>query len=550
MKKTFCNPLNINYQYQRPMGAREAADPAVVIFRGEYYLFASHSSGYWVSPDLVEWEFLRVDVEKHPQFDLYAPATLALGDRLYVTHGQGGHLLYTETPRDPDSWVDMGAPLRWNDPALFADRDGRVYAYEGLSPTLPLHAMELAPEDLCRLVAGPVDVFQSDSSLRGFERPGDVNQWSEGRTFLEGAWMNRIGDRYYLTYAVPGTEFAGYCDGCAVGDSPMGPFTFCENSPVVYKATGFMRGAGHGCLFRDLKGNLWKMDTVSVSVNHPFERRLCLFPATVTAEGRLYVNAYRGDYPMVAPHETDHPFTEADAGWQLLSYGKVCSASSVLDEAHAPARAFDENLRTCWAAATGEAGEWLEADLGQVCEARGIQVNFGDVDILPAHGRDNGFAYRYLLEASVDGETWFILTDRRESTDDLPHEYIPLESPVPLRHIRLTNSGPVPAGGKFAVSGLRVFGHGAGEAPAAPPVFTATRHADPRDMTVTWAPVEGARGYIIRWGLREGELHTHWQVMEDCEATVHCLTAGVSYLVTVDAFNEGGVTRGTETQRI
>ena len=63
-QKTFCNPVNINYQYQHYFNGRESADPAVVIFGGEYFLFASHGSGYWVSPDLVNWEFIEVDLER------------------------------------------------------------------------------------------------------------------------------------------------------------------------------------------------------------------------------------------------------------------------------------------------------------------------------------------------------------------------------------------------------------------------------------------------------------------------------------------------------
>lgn len=50
--KTFCNPININYQYQGWMHSRESADPAIVIYKDEYYLFASRGSGYWVSDDL------------------------------------------------------------------------------------------------------------------------------------------------------------------------------------------------------------------------------------------------------------------------------------------------------------------------------------------------------------------------------------------------------------------------------------------------------------------------------------------------------------------
>ena len=81
------------------------------------------------------------------------------------------------------------------------------------------------------------------------------------------------------------------------------------------------------------------------------------------------------------------------------------------------------------------------------------------------------------------------------------------------------------------------------------PDFTAVRGEDARNMTVTWTAVEDAQGYIIRWGVDPDRLHTHWQVIGDAGATIYCLTKGVVYYVTVDAYNESGVTRGTRVLR-
>ena len=548
--RTFCNPVNINYQYQHYFNGRESADPAVVLFKGEYFLFASHGSGYWVSGDLVNWEFIEVDLEKQPQFRLFAPATMVLGNRLYLAHSEGGDMMYSENPRDPDSWVNLGHPYVWNDPALFLDDDGKVYMFDGLSNVTPLRAARLDPDNGMALLEGPVDIFQSDNDRRGFERLGDFNEINGRNPSLEGPWMFKAGGKYYLTYAVPGTEFSSYCDGCAVADSPMGPYRFSESSPSVYKATGFMRGAGHGCLFADKNGNLWKMDTVSISVNHLFERRLCLFPSKIGADGELYTNTVRGDYPMKMPHDVRDPFDELDAGWHLLSLGSACSASSVLDGDHGPEKASDENMKTWWSAETGDPGEWIAFDLGRSAEVRAVHVNFADQDTERVTGRHNGFSYRYIVEASEDGENWFVLADRRDNGDDRSHEYFELDEPKQLRCFRLTNHGTAPAGGKFAVSGFRVFGLCDTPAPEKAPSFRAERCADERDMKVCWSPVDGAEGYIIRWGVSREERNTHWQVIGACDAVIRCLTRGVRYFVSVDAYNAGGVTRGTEVQRI
>ena len=547
--KTFCNPININYQYQGWMHSRESADPAIVIYKDEYYLFASRGSGYWVSDDLANWEFIQVDTAKNPEFDLYAPGPVVVGERLYLTHSQGGCMLYSDHPRDPDSWVNIGRPHIWNDPALFWD-NGQFFVYEGLSPTDPLRVMRLNMDQTMSVAEGPVDIFQSDPQNRGYERRGNHFE-DNSPPYLEGSWMNKINGKYYLTYAVPGTEFAIYSDGCAMSDSPMGPFTYCPNSPVVFKATGFMRGCGHGCLFEDKKGNYWKVDTVSISVNHIFERRLCLFPAKIGEDGLLYTNTYRGDYPMILPHDTEKPFDQADAGWNLLSYGKKARASSVLDDQHTPDRAFDECLSSWWSAESGDAGEWLEVDLGKIYDVCSLQVNFADQDISPnVSGRGLGFAYRYTVEASTDGENWFMLIDQRNNPEDRSHEYFQLKDVTQIRYLKLTNCGITPGGGKFSVSGLRVFGYGGGTAPDHAPNFRAVRCTDERDMTVSWLPVEGAQGYMIRFGINPQELHTHWQVIGDCEAKIGSLTRGVTYYVTVDAYNESGITYGTTIQKI
>src|SRR6476659_3468039 len=60
---TYCNPLNIDYTYMiynanNDISYRSGADPAVVKFRNEYYMFVTRSMGYWHSTDLANWEFI------------------------------------------------------------------------------------------------------------------------------------------------------------------------------------------------------------------------------------------------------------------------------------------------------------------------------------------------------------------------------------------------------------------------------------------------------------------------------------------------------------
>jgi hypothetical protein len=60
--KTFCNPMDLNYRFQ-PRGLkafREAADPLITMYKGKYFLFASHSGGYWHSDDMLNWKYIPI----------------------------------------------------------------------------------------------------------------------------------------------------------------------------------------------------------------------------------------------------------------------------------------------------------------------------------------------------------------------------------------------------------------------------------------------------------------------------------------------------------
>lgn len=64
MMQTYCNPVNIDYTYaiydsHQDISYRSGADPAVVDFRNEYFMFVTRSLGYWHSTDLLNWTFIR-----------------------------------------------------------------------------------------------------------------------------------------------------------------------------------------------------------------------------------------------------------------------------------------------------------------------------------------------------------------------------------------------------------------------------------------------------------------------------------------------------------
>ena len=559
---TICNPINISYQYQYNFNARESADPEMIFYKGDYFLFASHGSGYWYTKDLVKWNYVKVTTGAsgiEQEWQRFAPGVCVIGDTVYIAMSDGGQIIKSDNPYDGNSWSIVGRPIsNCYDPCLLVDDDSRVYCYygnAGVGGFLPLSVQELDPKNnMARIGTAKTNIIPTDRN-HGFEVVGDDNRNFTASVYNEGLYCTKYNGKYYLQYATPGTQFVSYANGCYVSDNPMGPFTFCKNSPISYKSTGFMTGAGHGSLIQDERGNWWKIDTVSISQSHNFERRLNIFPAKFNQYDQLVTNTTYADYPMYKMTYEHDNFSERPA-WNLISYGAAVTASSSLEAANRqPSYAFNENIRDWWSAATGDAGEWIQADLKKVCDVSAIQINFADQDVIPATRyteRDNAYCYRYLVEFSEDGINWFTVVDKSNATaqpnmaQDTSHDYYELVSGVKARYVRLTNKGPVPAEGKFAVSGLRLFGNGGSVTPVEVKNIKVDRAlSDQRSINISWDAAEGAEGYIIRFGNKSDSRHLQYKVIGETSASFNILNVGVDYYFSVDSYNDSGITAGT-----
>jgi len=537
---TVCNPLDLAYRFQVRGWAkeclREAADPSVVFFRDRYWLFASKSGGYWHSADLLAWAFVPTRVL--PTED-YAPDVRVIGDAIWFTASRADIPCPVYRSRDPeaDQWELLGeVPAHW-DPNLFQDDDGRVYLYGGCSDKTPIWGVELDPRTL-RDRGERKALIHADTATRGWERCGE-NNIGDAAPWIEGAWMTKHAGRYYLQYAAPGTPLNIYADGVCVGDAPLGPFVPAAHNPFSLKPGGFITAAGHGSTFQDRFGNGWHISTMRISVKHIFERRIGLFPAGFDADGVLFCNTAFADYPMRIPSGPWDPWRDPFTGWMLLSYRKPVTASTAQPD-HPAEFAVNEDIRTFWAAATREAGQWLRVDLGGACRVYAVQINFAEHACSQYEREGEPLRHGFRLEASPDGIAWRTLDDRERSREDTPHAYLELESPVEARFVRLTLLH-MPGGGFPAVSGLRVFGNGGGAPPAAVTGLRAARRpADPRTADIAWDPVPGADGYVVHWGIAPDKLYSSWQVLDACRLELNALTAGVPAWVAVEAFNANG----------
>lgn len=537
--------MDLNYRFQTSsrLSYREAADPVITMYKGKYFLFASHNGGYWYSDDMLNWKFIPI---KSLPIEDYAPDVITINDTTYYMGSASvkKNIYYTTNPFE-DNWKPMEKTLPFPvwDPHFFRDDNGKVYLYWGCSDqeSQPVRVVQLDSE--MQPVTEPKALIDHNPKLYGWENPGEFNEKAKNG-YNEGAWMNKYNGKYYLQYASPGTEFKTYADGVYKSDSPTGPFIYEKNSPFSYKPGGFIGGAGHSSTFQDKYGNYWHVSSMSISIRHVFERRLGLFPACFDKEGVLRTFTAFGDYPTIMPdRKIDFEKENLFRGWMLLSYNKKATASSSMEK-YPVKNAFDENIRTWWSANTGNPGEWLSVELDDMSTVNAIQVNFADNDARLKPESKNIF-YCYRILASSDQKTWKVIVDKSSNTVDACHDYIELDKPLSTKYIKIENV-KVPDG-EFSVYDLRIFGKKKGITPNEPANFSVQRDtSDSRRALVKWTNDKSATGFVVNWGTDVNKLYTSYMVYDSDSVKLTGLNRDDTYYFSIDAFNESGITRGTK----
>ncbi|ANI90152.1 xylosidase [Arachidicoccus ginsenosidimutans] len=561
---TYCNPINIDYGYT-PIPDftkwghhRATADPVIVNYKSDYYLFSTNQKGYWWSNDMGNWHFISKSFLRPwntgTYDDLCAPAVGIIGDTMIVFGSTytSNFTVWMSTNPKANEWkplVDSFTIGGW-DPAFFTDDDGKLYMYNGSSNRFPTYGIELDRKTL-QPIGYRKEIYALEDWRYGWQRFGEYYDNSFLDPFIEGSWMTKHNGKYYYQYAAPGTEFSGYADGVIVGDSPLGGFT-PQSDPLSMKAGGFARGAGHGATFQDNNGNYWHVSTMTIAVKNNFERRIGIWRAGFDKDNVMWCNTSFGDYPHYLPAEkklsgNGNYDSSYFTGWMLLNYDKPVVVSSTLGN-YEPNYAVDERIQTYWSAATGNAGEYIVSDLGNVSTVNAVQINYADQDA-KFLGKQTDIFIRYKLYYSLDGKNWEILADKSNNKTDVPHDYVELQKPVKARFIKLENIH-VPSG-KFAISGLRVFGNVNGTKPKPVGGFVVLRtEKDKRDAWLRWKPSADAYAYNIYYGTKPDKLYNCIMVYGDNQYWLKTMDLEMPYYFQIEAINESGVSERTKVTKV
>lgn len=559
-QKTYCNPINVDYGYT-PLKDfvsngkhRTTADPVIIKYHKKFFLFSTNQGGYWWSNDLYNWNFIpKFFAPKNNNIkDVTAPAAFVMHDNLYLIGSSQDKTFPIWKSKDPtkNDWqiavkkFKVGA---WDPGFLFDKQKNKLYLYWGSSNQFPILGTEINIKTLQSegYVKPLISLHPKD---HGWERFGEYNDNTFLKPFIEGAWMTKYKNKYYLQYGGPGTEFSGYADGVYVSNSPLSGFKYQNFNPFSYKPGGFTRGAGHGSTFQDNFGKWWHVSTIVISVKNNFERRIGIWPAGFDKDDILYSNTAYGDYPTFLPNENQNHLNGLFTGWMLLNFNKPVQVSSTLGGYQANF-AVNEDIKSYWSAKTSDKGEWFQSDLGEISTVYAIQINYADQDV-KFLGKSLGKFHQYKLFSSIDGKNWHLMVDKSHNKKDVPHDYLEFSKPFKARFIKIVNI-KMPTG-KFALSGFRVFGYGSGLKPNKVENFTILRASnnefgERRSAWLKWKQNDNADGYVIYFGKSPNKLYGSIMVYGKNEYYFTGMDRLSPYYFKIEAFNNNGISIRSNT---
>lgn len=425
--KTYCNPIplpdypigrcciqkwnNIRCDY------RETADPSVIYEDGVWYLYPSCGMAYY-SEDLITWKHKRLNV-----YDIgYAPTVVKHKGEFLLT-ACDAELFRGPTPLGPFEPIGpfrtvAGEATSVKDPMLFSD-NGRLFLYSGCGKEI--RGVELDADHPTQYLGENALMFGMNVEEHPWERMGDWNA-DPSYSWVEGAWMYKRGDTYYLTYSAPGTDWRTYGMGAYKSKNPLGPWEYMSTSPFLLTDHGLVRGTGHGCLVDGPNGTVWAFYTCCVCYAGAFERRVGYDPIGFDENGNI-IPTHASENPMWAPGLVAEPHKGNGAGILPLTQSMRTAGSS-----SAPGRddlyATDDSMKTWWQPADDDEDPtlsvWLTDTPMELYTARIMWRDVGlnyEKGILPE-------PIGYVIEAKVKDGEWITVCDKHDNTEDMLIDYV------------------------------------------------------------------------------------------------------------------------------
>jgi xylan 1,4-beta-xylosidase len=483
----YCNPL--------PMvigqGGNASGDVTVIKENGRYFMYCT-GGGAWISDDMLNWTFHRV--ENVP----VAPDVVKYNGSFYMC-GNDCPVYKADNPLGPfksiGDWKNTpDVSGGWNgafDVDIYIDDDNKPYLYYPGRGVSGIYVVQLDPNDLSRF-AGPVKHLFGFNNEHIWERYGEMNEYPDV-AWVEGPWLQKYKGVYYLQYSASGTQWKTYAEGYYTSKSPMGPFTYAPNNPLLRKTEGLVTGPAHGSIVEGPDGQLWQFYTIVLS-NPPGGRRIGMDRVIFDKDGNMTVKVT--DTPQWAPVKGIDP-ANGDSGTLPVTINKVnamnaLSRFSSQQPGREAAYAVDNSSGTWWEplptdtlpTLTIELSPATRFDVVQLFTIDGVRIMFNGgrrglarpaavtpgaaVPAAPSVAQTSAFIYKYRIEVSMDGKTYVPALDQTGNTisRNTIFEEIP---PVKCRFVRLTMTD-WPKTSPLGILEFTVFGKPSGSLPSQVPI--------------------------------------------------------------------------------
>lgn len=235
----------MNIEFKNPYFP--AADPFILLFDNKYYLYFTNEEGdqdgflVYESNDLINWENKGYCLKKENVMGdkwFWAPEVIYYNNQFYMVYSSEEHLgiAISKSPLGP--FVQQDKKWLIEDKAIdghfFLDDDGKMYLYYAkLDGTNKIYA-SMMDDDLMSINK------DSERLLIVAEE-----EWeTKDALVVEGPFVLKYENKYYLTYSANHTRSHHYAVGYAVSNSPLGPFMKYENNPILFQ-NGIFYGLGH-----------------------------------------------------------------------------------------------------------------------------------------------------------------------------------------------------------------------------------------------------------------------------------------------------------------
>lgn len=481
----YCNPL--------PMvsggGTSASGDVTVIRENGKYYMYCT-GGGAWISDDLLNWTLHRMtNVPVAPHVVKYKG--------VFYMCGNDGPLFKSDNPLGPftkvGDWQNTpGVEGGWNEPFdmdIFVDDDNKPYLYYPGRGVSGIYVVPLDPNDLTRFAGKPKHLFGFNKD-HIWERYGEMNEYPDV-AWVEGPWLQKRKGIYYLEYSASGTQWKTYAEGYYTAKSPMGPFTYAPNNPVLRKTDGLVTGTAHGSIVEGPNGTFWQFYTIVLN-NPPGGRRIGMDPVVFDKRGNMSVHIT--DTPQWAPGVVADPGKDGDSGSIPITINKMRAMNALSKfSSQQPGRdaayAIDNSSGTWWEPSATDAQPTLTIELSPATRFDVVQLftidsmrlmftggnRFGGRGAAGATNNATSApsgattaAFQYKLETSLDGEHFMTVLDQSANSvvRNTIFEEIP---PTKCRFVRLTVVD-WPRTTPLGIIEFTVFGKPADSLPAKVPI--------------------------------------------------------------------------------